>query len=185
MITPIVTAITREVFATCPAGAEGSDPRDGRDALGDDPRRGVPAQPQRCGRGGDHRLRPRGRRDDRGGARRSGRRRSSRRTSSGPGDTMASIIANQFGEASGIQRSALIGFGLVLLIMTIVVGSDRPRRAAPGEQAPRGGALMATATAPPTSLPPSPSRRCCGRAAGPGCAGSGAAWRPRSSSCRS
>ncbi len=24
MITPIVTAITREVFATCPAGAEGS-----------------------------------------------------------------------------------------------------------------------------------------------------------------
>lgn len=39
-----------------------------------------------------------------------------------PGDTLASIIANQFGEASGVQRSALIGFGLVLLAMTIVLG---------------------------------------------------------------
>ena len=41
----------------------------------------------------------------------------------GPGDTLASIIALQFGESSGISRSALIGFGLVLLIMTIILGS--------------------------------------------------------------
>jgi phosphate transport system permease protein len=41
----------------------------------------------------------------------------------GPGDTLASIIANQFGESSGISRSALIGFGLVLLILTIILGS--------------------------------------------------------------
>jgi phosphate transport system permease protein len=40
----------------------------------------------------------------------------------GPGDTMASIIANEFGEATGTQRSALIGLGLVLLILTVVIG---------------------------------------------------------------
>jgi phosphate transport system permease protein len=40
----------------------------------------------------------------------------------GPGDTMASIIANQFGEASGTHRSALIGLGLLLLALTIVIG---------------------------------------------------------------
>ena len=41
----------------------------------------------------------------------------------GPGDTMASIIANQFGEANGVQQSALIGLGVILLFLTIVVGS--------------------------------------------------------------
>jgi phosphate transport system permease protein len=41
----------------------------------------------------------------------------------GPGDTMASVIANQFGEASGVYRSALIGLGVVLLALTIVVGT--------------------------------------------------------------
>jgi phosphate transport system permease protein len=40
----------------------------------------------------------------------------------GPGDTLASIIANQFGEASGVYQSALIGMGLVLFILTVVVG---------------------------------------------------------------
>lgn len=39
-----------------------------------------------------------------------------------PGDTLASVVANQFGEASGVWRSALIGFGLVLLVITIVIG---------------------------------------------------------------
>jgi phosphate transport system permease protein len=38
------------------------------------------------------------------------------------GDTMASIIANQFGEAVGTQRAALIGLGVVLFVVTIVVG---------------------------------------------------------------
>ena len=50
MITPIITAVTREVFATVPAVAEGRAPTPGRDPLGDDPRRGVPAQPERHGR---------------------------------------------------------------------------------------------------------------------------------------
>jgi phosphate transport system permease protein len=40
----------------------------------------------------------------------------------GPGDTLASIIANQFGEATGEQRAALIGMGVVLLVLTVGVG---------------------------------------------------------------
>jgi phosphate transport system permease protein len=37
------------------------------------------------------------------------------------GNAMAAIIANQFGEASGVHRSGLIGLGVVLFGMTIVV----------------------------------------------------------------
>ena len=40
----------------------------------------------------------------------------------GPGDTMASAIVNEFGEASGTHRSALIGLGVVLFALTILVG---------------------------------------------------------------
>lgn len=40
----------------------------------------------------------------------------------GPGDTLASIIANQFGEATGEYRSALIGMGVVLFVLTIGIG---------------------------------------------------------------
>jgi phosphate transport system permease protein len=40
----------------------------------------------------------------------------------GPGNTMASIIAQQFNEASGTHRAALIGLGVVLLALTIVIG---------------------------------------------------------------
>jgi phosphate transport system permease protein len=40
----------------------------------------------------------------------------------GPGDTLASIIANEFSEATGIQRAALIGMGVVLLVLTVAVG---------------------------------------------------------------
>jgi phosphate transport system permease protein len=40
----------------------------------------------------------------------------------GPGDTLASIIANQFGEATGEYRAALIGMGVVLFVLTIGVG---------------------------------------------------------------
>jgi phosphate transport system permease protein len=41
----------------------------------------------------------------------------------GPGDTMASVIVGQFGEASGEYRAALIGLGVVLLVMTVIVGA--------------------------------------------------------------
>jgi phosphate transport system permease protein len=40
----------------------------------------------------------------------------------GPGDTLASIIANQFGEATGEYRAALIGMGVVLFVLTVGVG---------------------------------------------------------------
>lgn len=38
-----------------------------------------------------------------------------------PGDAMAAVIANQFGEATGTHRAALIGLGVVLFVMTVVV----------------------------------------------------------------
>ena len=34
---------------------------------------------------------------------------------------MAAVIANQFGEAGGLHRSALVGLGVVLFGMTILV----------------------------------------------------------------
>jgi phosphate transport system permease protein len=40
----------------------------------------------------------------------------------GPGDTLASIIANQFGEATGTYRAALIGMGVILFVLTVAVG---------------------------------------------------------------
>ncbi len=39
------------------------------------------------------------------------------------GNTMASIIANQFGEASGLKLSSLIAIGLLLLAITGIVNS--------------------------------------------------------------
>ena len=49
-----------------------------------------------------------------------------------PGDAMAAVIANQFGEAGGLHRSALIGLGVLLFAVTIVVNGiaravTRPR----------------------------------------------------------
>ena len=43
------------------------------------------------------------------------------------GDAMAAYIANQFGEASGVFRSALIGLGLVLFVVTIIVNISAQR----------------------------------------------------------
>jgi phosphate transport system permease protein len=37
------------------------------------------------------------------------------------GDTMAAVIANEFGEATGTHRAALIGLGVVLFVLTILV----------------------------------------------------------------
>jgi phosphate transport system permease protein len=39
-----------------------------------------------------------------------------------PGNTMAAQIANQFGEATGVYRAALVGLGVVLFIITIIIG---------------------------------------------------------------
>ena len=38
-----------------------------------------------------------------------------------PGNTMASVIANQFGEASGLQLSSLIEIGLLLFLITAII----------------------------------------------------------------
>jgi phosphate transport system permease protein len=38
-----------------------------------------------------------------------------------PGDAMAAVIVNQFGEAAGLHRAALIGLGVVLFGVTIIV----------------------------------------------------------------
>jgi phosphate transport system permease protein len=40
----------------------------------------------------------------------------------GSGATMASTIVAEFGEATGVHRAALIGLGVVLLVLTVVVG---------------------------------------------------------------
>ncbi len=37
------------------------------------------------------------------------------------GNTMASVIANQFGEADGIKLSALIAIGLLLFVITGII----------------------------------------------------------------
>ena len=39
----------------------------------------------------------------------------------GTGYSMAAVIANQFGEASGEFRSALIGLGVLLFVLTIII----------------------------------------------------------------
>jgi phosphate transport system permease protein len=38
-----------------------------------------------------------------------------------PGDSMAAVIAHEFGEATGTHRSALIGLGVVLFALTIAI----------------------------------------------------------------
>jgi phosphate transport system permease protein len=38
-----------------------------------------------------------------------------------PANTIASLIANQFAEASGLQISALMYAGLVLMVLTLIV----------------------------------------------------------------
>ena len=39
----------------------------------------------------------------------------------GSGDSMAAVIANEFGEAGGMHRAALIGLGVELFVLTILV----------------------------------------------------------------
>jgi phosphate transport system permease protein len=38
-----------------------------------------------------------------------------------PGDAMAAVIANQFGEAVSTHRASLIGLGVVLFVLTVIV----------------------------------------------------------------
>jgi phosphate transport system permease protein len=122
MITPIITAITREVFVTCPASQ-----KEAALALGAtrwEMIRGAVFPHSRSGVVSAVMI---------GFGRAVGETiavalvvgSSPRLTANilGTGDTMASIIANEFGDASGTWRSALIGLGLVLLLLTIVIGA--------------------------------------------------------------
>lgn len=122
MITPIVTAITREIFATTPVAQKEATLAMGatrwemiRGAMFPHARSGVVAAVIiGFGRAVGETIAV---------ALVVG---SSQKLSAnllGPGDTMAGIIANQFGEAAGVQRSALIGLGVVLLALTVVVGA--------------------------------------------------------------
>ena len=120
MITPIITAITREIFDTVPPGQ-----KEAALALGAtrwEMIRGAVFPHSRSGMVGAVML---------GLGRAMGETiaaalviGSSPRISAqlfGPGDALPSVIAFQFGEASGTYRSALIALGVVLFAMTIVV----------------------------------------------------------------
>ena len=65
MILPIITALSREVFAQTPADAQGGRAGPRRHPLGDDPHRGAAVRPARRDQRRDARPRPRARRDDR------------------------------------------------------------------------------------------------------------------------
>ena len=127
MITPIITSLTREVFATVPPAQ-----KEAALALGAtrwEMIRGVGAARTAASGmvGARHASGSAGR-----WARRSPSRSSSARATSdhapqlfSPGDSMAAVIANQFGEATGTYRAALIGLGVVLFVLTIIVERDR------------------------------------------------------------
>ena len=122
MITPIVTSITREVFATTPASLKEAAYGMGatrwemiRGAVFPHSRGGVvSAVIIGFGRAIGETI----------AVALADRHRSQHISEHifGPGDTLASIIANQFSEASGTHRAALIGLGVVLLVLTVVVG---------------------------------------------------------------
>jgi phosphate transport system permease protein len=121
MITPIITAITREVYATCPPAQKEAALALGatrwemiRGSVFPHSRSGVTAAViigfgRAVGEtiavalviGSSPRL---------------------TEQIFGPGDTMASVIVNSFGEATGTERAALIGLGVVLLGVTVVIG---------------------------------------------------------------
>jgi phosphate transport system permease protein len=39
------------------------------------------------------------------------------------GNSLPAVIASQFGEADGLHRSALVGLGVVLFVITIIVNT--------------------------------------------------------------
>ena len=120
MILPIVSAISREVMATVPARPQGGGARARRHALGDDPHRGAAVLPLGHRRRLDARARPRDRRDDRRDDP-DRQRAAARRASVLQGYSLAAAIANEFGEAQGLHRSALFAAGLVLFVLTLLV----------------------------------------------------------------
>jgi phosphate transport system permease protein len=120
MITPIITSISKEVFATVPG-----DQKEGALALGAtrwEMIRGAVFPYSRTGIVGAVMLglgRAMG--ETIAVALMIGSQPQITARLLGPGDGMAAVIANQFGEASGVHRAGLIGLGVVLFVMTVLV----------------------------------------------------------------
>ncbi len=120
MITPIITSLTREVFDTVPAGQ-----KEAAFALGStrwEMIRGAIFPHSRAGMTGAVMLglgRAMG--ETIAAALVIGSSATLTARLFGPGDAMAAVIANQFGEAGGLHRASLIGLGVVLFGMTIIV----------------------------------------------------------------
>ncbi len=123
MILPIISSLTREVMIGRASLAARSRAGSGRHALGDDPH-GRPAQCAHRHRRRHHsRPRPRAGRNH---GRHHGHRQYARDSSvaASNGSSMASVIANEFAEAtSDLHLSALIEIGLALFIVTIIVNA--------------------------------------------------------------
>ena len=81
------------------------------------------------------------------------------------GDAMAAVIANQFGEASGVFRAALIGLGVTLFAITIIINIiarafiSRSEKGREGEHEHHGGPLArASARASPSPRSPAAAK---------------------------
>ena len=123
MILPIITSVSREILRSVPEPAARSRLRAGRHALGSHAHRRVELREERAVRRGDPRTRPRAGRNDGGD---DGDRQPPEIAKSlfAPGYTLASVIANEFTEATtDIYLHALFEIGLVLLGVTIVVNA--------------------------------------------------------------
>ncbi|HWH10842.1 MAG TPA: ABC transporter permease subunit, partial [Solirubrobacteraceae bacterium] len=68
----------------------------------------------------------------------------------GQGYTLAAVIANEFGEATGLHRSALFAAGLVLFVLTLVVNGIARYFVT---RAARGTRVAASGTAGPAAPP--------------------------------
>ena len=120
MILPIVSAISTEVMTTVPVDHKEAALGSRGDALGDDPHGGPALLPLGHRRRRDARPRPGDRRDDRRDDP-DRRRAEARHHLFGQGYSLAAVIANEFGEAQGLHRSALFAAGLVLFVLTLLV----------------------------------------------------------------
>ena len=144
MILPIVSAISREVMATVP-----SDQKEAALGLGATRWEMIRIAVLPYCRVGDRRrrdarTRPRDRRDDRRHDPDRRRAHSSASHLFDQGYSLAAVIANEFGEAQGLHRSALFAAGLVLFVLTLIVNGiarrDRDARRARATAARRAAA---------------------------------------------
>jgi phosphate ABC transporter permease protein PstC len=72
------------------------------------------------------------------------------------GYSLASVIANEFGEATGVHRSALFAAGLVLFVLTLLVNIAARAYVSRGKRGVRGGAVNAPALTAGAAAEPTP-----------------------------